>query len=100
MGMKCTHRCGKCGHSSLVSGGPDCGFNAVTQTYECLACKTLFDANIGTHYDEPSAIEERAKTRRCPSCRSRRIRPWNYPARFPVCGSDMERTMEEVILWD
>ena len=46
MGKSYLFECPKCDYRASVSGGPDRGFNAATQTIVCLDCKKLYDVVI------------------------------------------------------
>jgi ssDNA-binding Zn-finger/Zn-ribbon topoisomerase 1 len=128
MGAFYSFTCSSCGYEAEVSGGPDCGFEARTETVVCKACLDLFDIVVGSSRDgepvtagelddfgvegldspeqapiiEPGDCAPRRapKGKRCPECRSRRLFLWSRADGCPKCGSAVTRGAGRTIMWD
>ena len=42
-------KCNKCGYQVISSGGRDCGFLAVVDSYVCKSCEKIVDVCIGEY---------------------------------------------------
>lgn len=101
MGSLCAFHCTKCRYKAEVSGGDDCGMEAMTTTIVCEDCRKLCDIEIGTvqimlaQSDQP----EPPVVLHCPKNPSHRVRPWKAGDPCPRCGAPMENRGLRV-LWD
>ncbi|MFH0799551.1 MAG: hypothetical protein V2A66_05145 [Pseudomonadota bacterium] len=95
MGVIFEFTCSKCGHSVEVSGGPDCGILAVTETMDCKWCKDLVDVEVGG--DSSDKSRNRLS---CPKCHICSLEPWDAKKMpCPKCGGRMKRG-KETEFWD
>jgi hypothetical protein len=93
--------CGKCGYRAEVSGRPDCGFVAMTETMVCRHCEELVDVLVGftpEAEDMPEAPDKR-KIGLCPQCRCKDVVAWEKSRPCPKCGGRMKQG-DMILLWD
>ena len=100
MGDRSEHVCGACGYRATVSGGPDAGMQAITDTMACRSCRELVDVLVATH--EPDGSEPPVVPR-CPNCQAggAALAPWRTGEGCPRCDGTM--TVDPggaFILWD
>ncbi len=102
MGTTYSFHCPKCGYEATVSGGRDYGFVAVVRTMICADCNDLVDVLIGREgNDGPTGDAEFDKDLNiCPKCRGTHVKSWSAKRGCPRCEEPMERSKDNVILWD
>jgi len=101
MGQTFRFRCTRCGLTSDVSGGPDRGMIAHTQTMWCGECKTLQDVEIGSEFfSEEDSQNARNGNFRCYSCGGISLSEWRAGNPCPDCSGNLRDTGEIVEFWD
>jgi hypothetical protein len=98
MGHRSQFRCEGCACEATVSGGPDVGMAAATQTISCAKCKQLFDVVTSEAPWDPQAAR---LPLRCPRSRTAKhqVTPWAEGDPCPCCGGSMSNT-GLVVMWD
>lgn len=97
MGAHYEFKCEKCGLAATVSGGPDRGFEAVTDTRFCRPCGEIFDVLIAVIPE--AAPEDHTHIGCCPRCNGTDLMPWKRGEPCPRCGGSVKEG-EMVDLWD
>lgn len=98
MGQICKFSCDKCGHTTEVSGRPDCGMTAATETMICGACIDLVDVVVGTALNNKYASQGRPLS--CPKCNGSSLEIWdNKASPCPKCGCKLKRG-KTTLMWD
>jgi hypothetical protein len=99
MGQRFHFRCASCAYEAEVSGGPDCGMAAATQTVACSKCKKLWDV-VTSH--EPWNYGVVTIPMKCPKSRAsaHKVTAWNRGDPCPQCGGVMRARRDPVLLWD
>jgi hypothetical protein len=99
MGQHFQFRCESCTYQVEVSGGPDVGRSAATQTIACTKCKSLFD--VVTSKD-PGNSDAPTFPLQCPKGRpaTHRVSPWNGGDPCPRCSAIMTVRREVFTTWD
>lgn len=99
MGTRMTFQCSKCDYNACVSGGPDCGFYASTDTMVCNTCKEVVDVVTSQHImmedDDDSDLNV------CPECEGKDLKKWEKSHPCPKCGGKMAESDDGLtVLWD
>ena len=100
MGTWHVYRCNKCNYEVQTSGGHDCGFFAVTDTYICNSCKAVVDVAVGEYgitYSKEEALMQKERSLIemdfyiCPDCGSDKyLIEWDQKIKpCPKCGETM-----------
>lgn len=100
MGAHFRFSCPDCGYSVAVSGGPDVGMMARTETMVCGRCSEVVDVLVGPAFPGAWGDDDdlRARVGTCPRCGGRDLRAWTN-RRCPKCHGTMVQGELEV-LWD
>jgi len=100
MGALNKYVCPARGYHAEVSGGEDCGFEAITTTILCNDCRKLYDIQIGyTEWSQTEPSERKTFKMRCPRRAKHQIREWVDGGPCPQCGTPMENKGASLI-WD
>jgi len=105
MGTSFLFVCNNCGYEKQSSGKLDRGFEAVVKPYICYDCKELEDILVGHvgQIFEPDNIPDEldpSEFYTC-SCGSKNIIEWDTKKRpCPKCGTKMNKSNSEIIMWD
>ncbi len=101
MGERFRYYCSFCDYEVVISGGPDCGFDAFTETCLCKDCHELVDVLTGYLCPETptDGSGEENDMKLCPQCKSEKVIAWPKSHPCPKCGSKMKKG-KWVLLWD
>ncbi len=99
MGRKIDHACEQCGFSAHVSGKPDAGLLAGTDTIRCTECGALHD-RVTEVWEKGS--EENVAPEPCPACGAPgdQALPWRTGDPCPGCGDPLHATGPLMTIWD
>lgn len=112
MGTQYMFKCNKCGYQVISSGGRDCGFLAVVDTYLCKSCEKIVDVCIGEYgqaFSKEEVLIKKSKPEtdmdfyKCPEYGSDdNLVKWNKNMRpCPKCDGQMVKDIAgEIIMWD
>lgn len=95
--------CEHCGYEAQVSGGPDAGMVAVTETMTCHGCRELVDVVIGAYGKEgPTGNPDFDQDLNiCAECGSADLTLWEASKPCPKCGRSMGEMDDGLTtLWD
>lgn len=112
MGKLRTYKCNICGYRVMTSGGTDCGYFAVTDTYICQSCKQIVDVPVGLYgetYSKEEIPDKKISSEitfqfyTCPECGfDTNLMKWDNRKRpCPKCKGKMVIDAHgESVLWD
>jgi predicted RNA-binding Zn-ribbon protein involved in translation (DUF1610 family) len=96
MGELLYWKCNSCNYAVTMSGGKDRGFQAYTQTFQCLTCKELMDIAV----DRNEWDMEQWEPRHCKKCNGL-LKVWDTKTKLcPCCGGKMIDSGTSIIMWD
>lgn len=98
MGQHYKFVCTSCDYKAIVSGEPDRGLVTMTDTFECLDCKEIFDLIIKT-YSETNEWTKTAEEISCEKCKGSNLTTW-HKGECPKCKSRMTIDESVTFLWD
>ena len=98
MGSHYAFCCLGCGYSAEVSGGPDYGFVAQTDTKVCNTCRAVVDVLVGTRDPNQISTDE---LNQCPECDGNDLTPWDDSRPCPRCNGTMKADpTSPTTMWD
>jgi hypothetical protein len=88
MGDRYEHVCDSCGYRATVSGAPDAGMVAITETMVCSSCRQVVDVLVARHERDGT---EPPVAPRCPRCEAGAgsLRSWRTGGACPRCPGAM-----------
>jgi rubredoxin len=99
MGGRYSFTCSRCSYVATVSGGPDRGFLARTETMICRQCHELVDVAVEVRTPRTFPVKWTQKVAQCPRCDGTEwLEIWQN-RRCPKCSAEM-RQGDLVLLWD